>query len=506
MFTDVVSSTELASRLSPEAGDEVRRVHFAILRQALAAAGGSEVKHLGDGLMAVFNSATAALACAVAMQQGVDRDNRVQEHTIGLRVGLSCGEVTKDEGDYFGDAVIEAARLCALCDGGQILAARVVPLMAGRRNPHECRPFGALMLTGLPNPVDTVEVQWQPLPDVDTGSTIPLPRRLAFRPAVGVVGRDAEIGVIDEAIKRVANGTDREVLLISGEPGLGKTTLVAEAARAAAEDGACVLFGHCEEDLATPYQLFAESLGHYVTHAPESELLDHIERHGSELARLVPVLAGRIPELAPSKATDADTERYLLFAAVIGLLSDASTRAAVVLVLDDLQWADAGSLALLRHITATEAIDAAARSRDLPRQRTGERRPSSATRSVCCIATAASRGSTLAGLDDAAVVSLDEAPPATASTMTASPSPTRCTGKPTETRSSSARSCVTRARPEPSARTRPAVGSRRARRALAVTRQRARGGRRPDSRDSGPTPRASFRSPRSWVATSTSTS
>ena len=76
LFTDVVGSTELSQRLSPEAADEVRREHFSILRQAIAEAGGTEVKNLGDGLMVVFASASAALACAVAMQQGVERDNR----------------------------------------------------------------------------------------------------------------------------------------------------------------------------------------------------------------------------------------------------------------------------------------------------------------------------------------------------------------------------------------------------------------------------------------------
>ncbi len=73
--------------------------------------------------------------------------------------------------------------------------------------------------------------------------------------------------MIADACKRVAAGESREVLLVSGEAGQGKTTLVAEAARAAFGAGACVLFGHCEEDLATPYQLFGEVLGHYVTHA-----------------------------------------------------------------------------------------------------------------------------------------------------------------------------------------------------------------------------------------------
>ena len=107
LFTDVVGSTELAQRLSAEAADEVRRDHFSVLRQALAEAGGTEVKSLGDGLMVVFGSASAALSCAVAMQQGVERDNRGRPHSVGLRVGLSGGEVTKEGDDYFGDAVIE---------------------------------------------------------------------------------------------------------------------------------------------------------------------------------------------------------------------------------------------------------------------------------------------------------------------------------------------------------------------------------------------------------------
>ena len=126
---------------------------------------------------------------------------------------------------------------------------------------------------------------------------------------------------ITEALKRVAAGGSREVLLVSGEAGLGKTTLVAEAARLAFANGACVLFGHCEEDLATPYQLFAEALGHYVTFAPEESSLSHVAAHGSELSRLVPALASRIPDLPASKATDTDTERFLLFAAGVGLLA-----------------------------------------------------------------------------------------------------------------------------------------------------------------------------------------
>src|SRR5271167_2817088 len=120
LFTDMVGSTELSQRISAEVADEVRRGHFSILRRAITESGGSEVKNLGDGMMVVFSSASAALGCAVGMQQGVELGNHKAAEPVGLRVGLSVGEVSNEEGDYFGDAVVEAARLCSRCDAGQI--------------------------------------------------------------------------------------------------------------------------------------------------------------------------------------------------------------------------------------------------------------------------------------------------------------------------------------------------------------------------------------------------
>ena len=134
-------------------------------------------------------------------------------------------------------------------------------------------------MKGLPDPVDTVEVRWEPLDASDAGASIPLPGRLAVSPASGVVGRETEIAAMTDAFKAGRGGRrPRASLLVSGEAGLGKTTLVAEVARPAFASGAYVLFGHCEEDLATPYQLFAEALGHYVTHADEAQLRGHVAR------------------------------------------------------------------------------------------------------------------------------------------------------------------------------------------------------------------------------------
>ena len=354
LFTDVVGSIEQSHLLPQEAADEVRRHHFSVLRRAIAQSGGTEVKSLGDGLMVVFTSATAALACAVAMQQGVEQANRGSDVAVGLRVGIAVGDVVGEDHDYYGDPVVEAARLCALCDAGQVLATELVRAMAGRRVRHEYRAVGALELKGLPEPVDSLEVLWEPCDGGEAETSVPLPRRLGVRPLAGVVGRDADLASIGDALKRVSEEGASEVVLVSGEAGLGKTTLVAEAARRAFDGGACVLFGHCEEDVTAPYELFSEALGHYVNHAPESRLHAHLEQYGSELVRLAPTLASRIPDLPESKATDSDSERYLLFAAVVGLLRQVSEEQPVVLVLDDLQWADRGSLQLLHHMVALQ--------------------------------------------------------------------------------------------------------------------------------------------------------
>ena len=77
-----------------------------------------------------------------------------------------------------------------------------------------------------------------------------------------------------------------------------------------------------------------------MIHAPEEQLVSHVDSHGTELARLVPALSSRLPGLGPPRSGDADAERYQLFAAVVGLVSMVSRHQPVIVVLDDLQWAD----------------------------------------------------------------------------------------------------------------------------------------------------------------------
>ena len=187
LFTDLVGSTELTSALSPDAAHELHRTHFSTLRRAIAVSGGTEVKSLGDGVMVVFPSSSAALSCAIAMEQAVHRDNVRVQQQLGLRIGVSGGEATREADDYFGDPVVEAARLCARADAGQILATDAVRVMGGRRSPYHFQRLGTLELKGLPDPIEVLEVMWEPLDDVPIETSVPLPARLRRVPATGVL-------------------------------------------------------------------------------------------------------------------------------------------------------------------------------------------------------------------------------------------------------------------------------------------------------------------------------
>ncbi len=346
LFTDLVGSTEIASRLGAEAADDLRHRHDALLRDAIGGHRGNEVKHLGDGIMAVFAGAADAVGCAVAIQRAVELHTRHGGGSLSIRVGLSAGDVTREGGDVFGEPVIEASRLCALAGGGQILSGDVVRLLVNSRGAHEFVSLGDRELKGLPAPRPVCEVRWAPAADAPG---VPLPTVLARAPIVRLVGRTNQREHLARVWKRTAEGASR-VVLLTGEPGIGKTRLAADVARAAHHGGATVLFGRCDDDLGVPYQPFAEALRHYVMHSPISSHRVDLGPLAGELTRIVPELAAAVPGLPDPIPAEPETEQYRLFEAVSTLLSNASQRAPILLVLDDLQWAAKPTLLMLRHL------------------------------------------------------------------------------------------------------------------------------------------------------------
>jgi class 3 adenylate cyclase/tetratricopeptide (TPR) repeat protein len=346
VFTDLVGSTEMRARLGEEAAEELRRVHFTLLREAVVAGGGEEVKTLGDGVMAAFPNSSAALSCAVAMQQALARHNRRKpDRTLSVRIGVSAGEVTCEEGDYFGTPVVEAARLCAAAAGGQILVADLAGRLAAGRGGHALEPAGTLTLKGLPEPVAALAVQWESV----RASSTPLPAHVESQRRRHFVGRVEERRVFADAVK-AAGGGDRQMVLVAGEPGIGKTRLVSEAALEAHASGATVLYGRCGEEPGLPYRPVVEALRHYVAVCPPALLARHAEAHGGELTRQIPDLVQLVPGLPSPRNAEPETERFLFFEAVAGLLSLAAEDGPVLLILDDLHWADRGTVTLVDHL------------------------------------------------------------------------------------------------------------------------------------------------------------
>jgi class 3 adenylate cyclase/tetratricopeptide (TPR) repeat protein len=351
IVTDLVGSTETIARLGAQAGETWRKGHLELLRGALAAGRGREIQHTGDGLLAAFESASEAVTCAKGMQKRIARENRRRDllAPLSVRIGLSAGEVTEDSEGVHGLVVVEAARLCAAAKGGQVLATTLVQALCAGHSEHQFASVGSLELKGIPAPVAVVEVTCE----TERANAVPLPLRLGELGQGAFVGRASERERLAAAWREVSQG-ERRIALVAGEPGIGKTRLASELAREAHAAGSLVLYGRCDEDLGAPYQPWVQALSHYALHASAEELRTELKEAGHEVARILPELVRRFPELAVPTAQDPESDRFALFESVDGLLAAASRGAPVLLVLDDLHWADKPSLLLLRHLVRSD--------------------------------------------------------------------------------------------------------------------------------------------------------
>jgi class 3 adenylate cyclase len=358
LFTDLVDSTALSSSLGQAAADELRQSHFSLLRGAVAATGGTEVKNLGDGLMVMFLSPSRAVACSVAMQQAVERHNRRAEQRLGIRVGIAAGEATFEENDYFGEPVVTAARLCGRAEGGQILATAVLRQLVGRNAAAEFQEIGALDLKGLPEPVETAEVVWEPAAEAELDQNgVPLPVRLAKAGGGGLFGfsgRGPELDKLTAALKQATTERRLVTALVSGEPGVGKTALAAQLAREAHAGGATVVFGDCPDGTSAPYMPWLSAFSEWMRSAPSELLSELTPVHAGALGRLLRSEEWRLPPGEPA-AADADSERFLLMESVVHLLETMSSESGALVVLDDLHWADSATVDLLRHVIWSSA-------------------------------------------------------------------------------------------------------------------------------------------------------
>ena len=161
LFTDVVNSTILTQSLGDEVALAVLGVHDTIVRDALSASGGREIKHTGDGIMASFVSAASAVRCAIQIQRQLDKHAQANpKRALKVRVGAAVGEPVEQHNDLFGSTVQLAARLCAHAQPEQIVVSNAIAeLCLGKGLLFE--DIGEVTLKGFNSPVRAHAAAWR---------------------------------------------------------------------------------------------------------------------------------------------------------------------------------------------------------------------------------------------------------------------------------------------------------------------------------------------------------
>ncbi len=336
MFTDMVGFSSLAQRDEPLAlrlVDEQR----GLLRPVFGRFGGREVKTMGDGLLVEFESALEATECAVEMQRRLFERNRdTAGERIELRIGIHVGDVVHSEDDVYGDAVNIASRIEPLAETGGVCVTGPVFEQVQNKIRYPMRIIERTFLKNIETPVSVyrVELPWTPP---------------SLSEATPFTDRKAEL----DRLRRGRAGLDRAegtAIAIRGEAGVGKTRLVEEFITRSEREGTRVLRGRGDRGgISGPFAPWSETVRDFAREAPNPLLYKVFADCAVEVAQLVPELKSRLgPGAEPPPASEASQIR--LFEGILRFLENLGRESPVILVLDDLQWADSASLHLLEHV------------------------------------------------------------------------------------------------------------------------------------------------------------
>ncbi|MEV0231580.1 AAA family ATPase [Nonomuraea sp. NPDC050786] len=342
LFTDVVSSTAMRIRLGEERANVVFRRLYQLLRSVVTANGATFTKSLGDGLMAVFDSATAGLDATIAVEQAVADENERAQEKISIRAALAAGDVCWGHDDVSGLPTVEAARLVAIAEGGQVLCTDLVRRLAQGRSRHEFKDLGRLPGKGLREPMHTYELHWQAADHHEMGGLAPW---LDDGHVLPFVGREEQLRALDRELATAEFGSG--LVVLQGDPGVGKTRLASEVARRALKRQFTVLAGRCTDPARQAYEPIAGAVERLARTSPALLLRAGVDQQCGQLVRLAPSLAAPPLSLEVPPATEPVSERYHLMAAARTLIERLATVRPVLLVIDDLQWATLESLQML---------------------------------------------------------------------------------------------------------------------------------------------------------------
>jgi len=341
LFTDVEGSTDLTTRLGDEEAQKILRSHRQLVQRQVEQFGGQQIKGTGDGSMIAFTSARRAVECAIAIQRAVrDRNEGYPREAVPVRIGINSGEVIREEGDLFGATVNAAARIAAKASGDQILVAETVKALLGAVKDVEFADRGRFRLKGFADRWRLYQVLWEREGDV---SAPVLLKRTPF------VGRQSEREELRRYFEQAVRGQGG-LVLISGEPGVGKSRLAEQIAAEAREREVLALTGHCYEMESLPYAPFVEVLDGAARGMDKLSLQAALGDAAPEVARMLPALRKLFPDTAAPLDLPPEQERHYLFNNVLDFLERASQDKPLILIIEDLHWADDSTLLLLQHL------------------------------------------------------------------------------------------------------------------------------------------------------------
>jgi len=341
MFTDVEGSTNLLSTRGFTESHEIMKAYETIVGEKINEHAGRRIKGLGDGVMVSFGSTRHAVECALDIQRAITDYSKANPHRkLRIRIGINTGEVVEEAGDIFGAAVNMAARVAGKAKGGQVLVSEVVRQLVGPLAEIHFTYRGHYKLKGFPD-------RWR-LHEATPGEMAAIIAPVVT-PGDGFVGRDQEKLGIRLVLDRAATGTGG-LILLAGAPGIGASRLAAEVSAEAARKGWIVLSGRCAEQEEAPYAPFRQVLAGAIAAAPQRPLQELAATSGAMIAELVPGFRAKLRGTTLGSNAASDQRRESLFRAVFDVLVASQGTKPLLVVLDDLQWADEATVLLLRDL------------------------------------------------------------------------------------------------------------------------------------------------------------
>ena len=344
----------------------------AVFKTHIEANQGRVIDMAGDSVLAVFETATGAVAAALAVQQalGLAAEAAPPDRRMRFRIGVHLGDVIeKGDGTVYGDGVNVAARLEGLAEPGGITVSDAVRGVVKGRVEATFIDRGEQQLKNIATPIRAFAIDLGsgsvhdaarigPAPDARAAPLLRAPVAAAAprppeRQASLFVGREQEMAHLTKALASARRARGR-VVLLAGPGGMGKTRLAQQLAARAEQDGVPVLWGRClEEPGAPPYWPWRQLIRAYLRAGGDVDPARTLGAGLADIASIVPEVAAQFAAHPPGADTgDIAQSRFRLFDAVAGFWRRAAERVPQVLIFEDLHWADATSLRLFAFLAA----------------------------------------------------------------------------------------------------------------------------------------------------------